>query len=509
MTFGVNGAKPFEDIPNLLGKFTVDMVLQELELKQISIFYKMRCKCVGFAVQNLGIFMDKMLELAIAEGEGLKVEFKERLSNLDREIVAFANTAGGIIYIGVDDSGKIVGVPISNSIKSQILDIAHNCDPSIKVTFTEYRDEKVLAVHVESGNDKPYRCKEGFYMRNGPTTQKLKRDDIVMLINKTDKVRFDETINDHFHYPRDFSQENLAEYLKISGITTKVSEHDILISLNAAQEEDGKLKFTNAGILFFAKNPQQFFPESYITAVKYKIPERFSILDKKDFKGTLITQIEHTLEFVFRHMNVEPSIIMGEGLKLGARKDIYEYSPVAIREALINAVTHRDYLYDSSHIYVHMFPDYIEIESPGSLYRGLTLEDLGKRSIRRNRLIADLLHRAGFIERVGSGFSRMENALKENNNPPLEVSATNFFNIRFYKRLRDISTTTMTSRQINIYHLIRESKRINKRDISLFLNMSEDTILRELNHLIDLGFIQRQGTGKATVYTLKSKEMPV
>ncbi len=77
-----------------------------------------------------------------------------------------------------------------------------------------------------------------------------------------------------------------------------------------------------------------------------------------------------------------------------------------------------------------MFPDYIEIENPGGLYRGLTLEDLGKRSIRRNRLIADLLHRAGYIERVGSGFSRMEQALAENNNPPLKVSATNFFNIR-------------------------------------------------------------------------------
>src|SRR5262249_44719055 len=149
-------------------------------------------------------------------------------------------------------------------------------------------------------------------------------------------------------------------------------------------------------------------------AIKYKTHERFSILDKKDFKGPLISQIEQTLDFVLRHMNVEPQIIMGRSPKLGVRKDIFEYSPIAIREAVINAVTHRDYLYDSSHIYVHMFPDYVEIESPGGLYRGLTLEDLGKRSIRRNRLIADLLHRAGFIERVGSGFSRMENALREN-----------------------------------------------------------------------------------------------
>jgi len=441
-----------------------------------------------------------MLELALGEGEGLKVEFKERLSNLDREIVAFANTSGGTIYLGVDDSGKIIGIPIDNALKSQVSDIAHNCDPSIKITFQEYRHEKVLAVHVASGIDKPYRCKEGFYVRNGPSTQKLKRDDIITLINQTDKMRFDEALNEHFQYPKDFSRESLDEYLRISGITTHASAHDILVSLNAAEEIHGYLKFTNAGVLFFAKDPQRFFPESYITAIKYKTSERFSILDKKDIKGSPVSQIEQTLSFLLRHMSAEPSIMKRQSFPLGARQDIYEYSPLAVREAVINAVTHRDYLYDSSHIYIHMFPDYIEIENPGGLYRGLTLADLGKRSIRRNRLLADLLHRAGFIERVGSGFSRMENALLENNNPPLEVVATNFFNIRFYKRLNEIDQSMLTTRQLTIYQTICNSKGINKREITIQLNLGDDTTLRELNHLIKLKLITKKGIGKATIY---------
>ena len=151
--------------------------------------------------------MNKMLELALAEGEGLMVEFKERLSNLDREIVAFANTAGGVIYLGVDDSGKVIGITIDNSLKSQITDIAHNCDPSIKIELEILSQEQVLAVHVHKGHDKPYRCKDGFFIRNGPSSQKLKRDEIVTLINQTGSLRFDEAFNERFKFPDDFSQE--------------------------------------------------------------------------------------------------------------------------------------------------------------------------------------------------------------------------------------------------------------------------------------------------------------
>lgn len=453
---------------------------------------------IGFL--DLGGKMDKKLELAIAEGEGLMVEFKERLANLDKEIVAFANTAGGVIYLGVDDEGKVVGIGIDNGLKSQVTDIAHNCDPSIKIQFEVFSKEKVLAVRVQKGLDKPYRCKDGFFIRNGPSSQKLKRDEIVALIIQGGNVRFDEAINERFNFPLDFSQESLDEYLRISGIATHASAKDILQSLNVAQIEQGELKFTNAGVLLFAKDPQKFFPESYITAIKYKTNERFSILDKKDFKGSLISQIEQTLAFVLRHMNVEPSIDMGGASPLGSRRDIYEYSLVAMREAVVNAVVHRDYIYDSSHIYVHMFTDYVEIENPGGLFRDLTLEDLGKRSVRRNRLIADLLHRSGFVERVGGGFSRMKTALAENNNPPLQVSVTNFFNIRFYKRVEKFVPASLTARQLRIYRLLAERGSLTKSEICNHINISEDTALRDLNKLIELGIAVKTGTGKATTY---------
>ena len=445
--------------------------------------------------------MNKMLDLKLKcqEGEGFKVEFKERLANLDREIVAFANAAGGEVLVGVSDDGEIKGVEITNRLLSQIQDIARNCDPSIQIELHKYPEQGVLVISVQEGDNKPYKCTDGFFLRIGPNSQKLKRDEIIQFINQLGKIHFDEIFNQKFNYPQDFSKEAFQAYLKQSELYLKAPQDDILLSLNLAKKLESHLLMTHAGVLFFAKNPQAYYPEAFITAVKYKTNDRFSIIDKKDFIGSPISQIEESMMFVLRHMSMGIHI---DGSQSAMRQELYDYPPTAIREAIINAVTHRDYLYDGSHIYIHMYPDYIDIENPGGLYPGLTIADLGRRSIRRNRLIADLLHRAGYIERVGSGFERMQEALLENNNPPLEVKATNFFDIRFYKRIPDINLANLTTRQLAIYYSFVERKQLTKKDIVAAHHISPDTVIRELKELINLGLIRKQGEGKATSYLL-------
>lgn len=472
----------------------------------------MRRKYNENASQNLTFFLgliifysimntDNSLLLILDEGESLKVEFKERLANLDREIVAMANTLGGSIFLGVDDSGQIIGIKNTNRLHSQIVDIARNCDPSIAIDIITHKHHEVIEIQVAVGNDKPYRCKDGFFLRIGPSSQKLKRDEIIMLINNSGKIHFDENHSTRFKYPEHFSSAALTDYLNLCQITTKLAEKEILLSLSAATQGNNQFQINNAGILFFAKSAQSFFPEAYITCVKYQSYDRFSILDKKDFTGTLIQQIEDTLAFMQRYNAMKISFEQPQPQALGARKEIYEYPLVALREALINAVTHRDYLYDASHIYVHIFPDRIEIENPGGLYHGLTLENLGQRSVRRNRLIADLLHRAGYIERVGSGFARMEQALKNNNNPPYQVNVTNFFQIRFFKRIESANQANLSDRQLQLLIFFREKNSATKREAAAFLNVSEDTALREIKSLIDLKLLVKKGTGKATYYT--------
>ncbi len=113
------------------------------------------------------------LKLILEEGEGYLIKFKETPSHIDKEMVAFANGAGGRIFIGITDTGQIKKTLITNKLKSQIQDIANNCEPSIKIKLETL--DTVLVVHVISGQDKPYSCSSGFYTRVGPNAQKMNR----------------------------------------------------------------------------------------------------------------------------------------------------------------------------------------------------------------------------------------------------------------------------------------------------------------------------------------------
>ncbi len=180
------------------------------------------------------------LELKCQEGEGLKVEFKEKLTNLDREIVAFANASGGEILLGVNDDGSIKGIDITNKLLSQIQDIARNCDPSIAIELQHYKSLGVLVITIPEGDNKPYKCADGFFLRIGPNAQKLKRDEIIQLINTAGKTHFDEIYNQKFDYTNDFSSAALQSYLKQCGLQLKASEEDILLSLNLAKKTSEK-----------------------------------------------------------------------------------------------------------------------------------------------------------------------------------------------------------------------------------------------------------------------------
>lgn len=445
------------------------------------------------------------IQAILGAGESLQVEFKEAASHLDREIVAFANAEGGSIWLGVRDDAGIVGIDISNRLRSQIIDIARNCDPSITVELLEHAALNLLEIVVLPGSNKPYRCRDGFYLRVGASSQKLRRDEIVRFINDAGIQRFDDSINPRFSYPEDFSEEAFERYVKLCGIKKSVDTKDLLISLNVATEKNDALQFNNAGVLFFAKNRRQFFPEAYLTCVKYNSFDRFSIVDKKEYYGSPIDQIESALTFLLNYIPVKAEITGKVGATLGQRTDVYDYPMVALREAMTNAVTHRDYWYDGSHVYVHMYPDRIDIESPGGLFHGLSLENVENRSVRRNPLIADLLHRAGYIERVGSGFVRIRHALKENDNPAFDLAASNFFSIRFYKRVAQAEELSLTERQQDLLRLLKQERELTMRQAAMALDVSEDTMRRDMQVLLDAGFAKKAGVGRATVYCSSSR----
>ena len=443
--------------------------------------------------------MKMNMKFIVAEGESQRIEFKENVGNLDKEMVAMANAAGGSIFLGIDDNGDIRGIDISNRLLSAIQNIARNCDPEVAIS-TQKHPGNVLEIKVEEGENKPYRCRSGFFLRVGPNCQKLRRDEIKDFILAEGNFHFDETICKKFRFNEDFDPDKLKRYLSISNINTRQDITDILYNLDVATIKEKKFYLNNAGVLFFAKNPQKFLKESFLTCILYRGSERYEIIDRKDFYGDLITIAEESLQYLFKQIKVSYKISGS-----GRRTEIFEYPPVVVREAIINALTHRDYYFDTTHIYVHFFADRFEIENPGGLVKGLKFEDLGKRSIRRNRTIADLLYRAKYIERMGSGIERMRKSLEENNNPLMEIAASNYFSIRFYPRVEQVTISNLTERQTRLYQFISEKKIANKKECAIWINASEDTSLRELKVLMDKKLILREGIGKSTVYILNEE----
>ena len=209
-----------------------------------------------------------------------------------------------------------------------------------------------------------------------------------------------------FSYPEDFDRTKFDAWLRLSGITAGRSVEDVLVDIEVAERTGDRLLFRNAGVLFFAKNARRFFTGAYITCLLGRGTDEVQVLDRKDFDGGIVADVEDAMRFVERNTRLAYRI---EGLR---RQNIPEYPMGAVREAITNAVMHRDWLFDGANVFVGVYTDRIDVRSPGVLPKDMTVADLGHKRVRRNPLIADLLHRIGFIEKSGSGIRHIRGGAK-------------------------------------------------------------------------------------------------
>ena len=212
------------------------------------------------------------------------LEYKESLSSsFARDLVAFANSAGGKILLGVRDNGTVVGVRDSNKLRAQIQDIARNCDPAVKILVEMV--EKVMVITVRESESKPVQCREGFFWRQGAVTQKLSRDEIRDFFRSEGAIRFDLTVCPKFRYPEDFDRNKFDTWIKQSRITPRGRVDNILVNIEVAERTGRRLIFRNAGVLFFAKNVNHFFPQAYSTCLLAKGTDKVNILGSKILVG--------------------------------------------------------------------------------------------------------------------------------------------------------------------------------------------------------------------------------
>ena len=448
----------------------------------------------------------KELEIILKEGEGYKIEFKEGIGGLEKELVAFANASGGKVFLGVTDEGRVKGIRPTQKLKSQIQDIANNCRPRIKISTEDF--DNVLIVNVREGEDKPYECSSGFYKRIGPNSQKMARNEILEFFKSEGKIRFDELIEPKFSYPKDFDKNGFRRFLQLAEIS-KIGETERLLNgLGVAEKQEGRLYCNNAGILFFGKNAQRFIPWSVFTVALFKDDAGVDIIDRKEIEGSLFDIVEEVMKFVTLYAKVAYRFT-GKP----RRENVYEYPFDAIREAVINSVMHKYYFEHGHNNILRFLPDRIRIEN---YWQKPSHFVLGKTVFRRNHIIADLFAKIHFGEKMGTGFERIREVCKKENAPFPEVEFNeNYFYVTFkqsheYLKLVEkgeaIKTTLslLNDRQRKALDHIKEKGKITNKGYVKISNVSRETAKRDLSDLVDKSFLKIVGKGRGLYYIIGS-----
>ena len=342
----------------------------------------------------------------LKKGESETREFKERFDNEAIETAdAFANTSGGLILIGVNDAGRVIGASIGKeTLKEWANRIMQATEPTVIPEMKDCRVEgkTVVKITVNESPIKPVAYKGVCYMRVKNSNRKLTPKEIAEIHLRTTGSSWD-GYPARDARPEDVDMQNVEDYIKLANETgrRKIRENPAQVLKKLDLVKGGRP--TWAAILLFGKEPQRLLLQAKIHCGRFKLSKQV-ILDDKMIDGTLVRQVDEAMEFVKKHLKLS-FVITGKP----RRDEIWEYPLDALREAIINAIVHRDYTLPSE-IQIEIYDDRIEIWSPGKLPLGIRIEDLYKRdhkSIPRNRLVAQTFYDLELIEKYGSGTIRM------------------------------------------------------------------------------------------------------
>ena len=426
--------------------------------------------------------MQQNLEAIIQSGEGYLVEFKRNVnSDISKEIVAFANSSGGRIFIGVEDDGTIQGITVTNELKARMQSMARDCDPPINVELEIFNN--ILIIHVPEGINKPYRCVNGFYIRSGASCAKLSTQEIIEFIKSEGKLKFEELITLSKAFPAILDESAVSRYFHLAGISGVLGPEELLSNLGVLEKNGSELILNNAGVLFFAKDPARILPHCVVTCILFKGNSKVHILDRKSFEFDLLRNIDEAVLFIKRHLNLAYEI------KELRRKEILEIPEFVLREAIVNAVAHRDYFERGANVQVDIFDNRIEISNPGGLPKGLKPENFGKHSVARNSLIAALLHRCNYLE------------------PSFEFSGFFTIILRRFNLNKDIMqefglNNKRADRIVTILRQLVMHQALDIEQIAVELATTARTVRNAVDLLVTKGWVESSGSTKGRTYRL-------
>jgi ATP-dependent DNA helicase RecG len=458
--------------------------------------------------------MIRDLDAILLNGEGYTVEFKVSPDkSLAQEVCAFANASGGRIFIGISDDGKVIGTDTSNASRARIQDTVNQIEPRLPVNITVH--ENIIIINVPQGKDKPYSCSRGFFMRSGPNSQKLERNDIIEFFQSEGQIRYDSIVQDNLAVDDNFDEKAYKEFLQMADISEVIPRNAILKNLGCIEILDGKAVYTNAGALFFRNNSEDMvYQHATVVCGLYKGTDKAYILDVKEFSNGIVSNIDEAVLFLKRHLNLSYDI---NGIR---RKNILEIPESALRESVINAVCHRNYFEKGARVMVEIFDDRVEITNPGGLPKGITPENFGTLSIARNPVIASMLHRVNYIERMGTGIVRIRDAMAASGLPEPVFKPEGFFKVILKRNIYDVGKDVgkvgkdvvkesaafqmnLADYENRILHAMSENCTITIFELSQMLNITERHIERLIKKLRENGMIERKGGRKIGYWEVK------
>ena len=463
-------------------------------------------------------------------GESKNVEYKVTLPDKSEKcmktIVAFANTQGGKLIVGIDDkTHEIVGV--ENEILFQVMDgianaISDSCVPQIipDIEPQTVDGKTVIVVSVEAGKNRPYYLKSkgkenGTYIRVAGTSRQAFPEKIRELEMEGARISWDELTCVGYSVSDEATErlcQDIENFRKKAGMTEHSVKKEQLINWKILKQSEGQVMATNA----YALLTSDYFPFSKTQCAVFKGTDRAVFLDKREFTGPIYAQIESAVDFVLRNIRLGARI---DGL---VRKEKYELPLEAIREMIINAHCHRNLL-DESCIQVAVYDDRLEVTSPGGLYNGLTYEEvMNGHSKIRNKAIANIFSQMGLVEAWGSGIKRILNAAKEYGLlEPKFQEFDNMFRVELFrsslpmtlenksigeaseKHRRNIGETSekqetvdFNSTQLEILKLLMENNRLSAVKLAEKIGVASRNIENNIKKLKELDILVRHGSPK-------------
>lgn len=428
--------------------------------------------------------------------ESKTIEYKrEYTDDIKKAVIAFANTDGGRIYIGVEDDGSIPGISHPDAVTLQVNNaIRDSVRPDVTLfteTGVEQLDGKpVVVISVQRGTARPYYLTgkgirpEGVFVRQGSSTVPATETAILNMIK--------ETSGDSYEDARSLNQKltfhKTAAYFEKRGIAFENSQKRSLGLIG----EDGM--YTNLALLLSDQCSHT------IKLAVFEGEKKAIFKERREFSGSLLHQLEETYSFLDRFNRTRAEF---NGLD---RIDIRDYPAEAIREALLNAVAHRDYAFSSSTL-ISIFDDRLEFTTIGGLVKGISLNDimLGV-SILRNQHLANIFYRLKLIEAYGTGIPKIMGAYEDYSIKPKIEATDNAFKIT----LPNINSTSdsflpeqidsTSEREKHVLGLFDQKDFIIRKDVETALNISQPTSVVLLRKMVGKGLLKKVGAGKLVKY---------